>query len=79
MESEEKKQEGPKFSVMNPFTKIASVFFGIITVIHILRLTFHHPVIVVGGFQVPIWVSIVGFIITAILCIGLWKESNRKL
>jgi hypothetical protein len=64
---------------MNPFTKIASVFFGIIALLHLLRLTFFHLEVVVGGYQVPLWISIVGFVITAVLCIGLWKEANRRL
>jgi hypothetical protein len=61
---------------MKPFTKIASVIFGIIALLHLLRLM-NHIGIVVGSFQVPLWVSIGGFVVTAILCIGLWKEANR--
>jgi len=64
---------------MNPFTKIASVIFGLIALLHLLRLTFSYPEIVVGGYQVPLWISMVGFVITAILCIGLWKEANRRM
>ena len=80
MANEENKHKGLKLvSVINPFTKIASIFFGIITLIHLLRLTFHHPDIVVGGYQVPIWISVIGFVITGIMCIGLWKEANRRL
>jgi len=60
---------------MKPFTKIASVIFGVIALLHILRLIGHIG-IVVGSFQIPLWVSIGGFVATAILCIGLWKEAK---
>jgi len=62
---------------MNTFTKIASVIFGIIALLHLLRLIYHIG-ITAGSFQVPFWISIVGFIVTTILCVGLWKEANRR-
>jgi hypothetical protein len=64
---------------MNLFTKIASVIFGIISLLHLLRLTFFHLEIVVDGYHVPLWISLIGFVVTAILCIGLWKEANRRI
>ncbi|MEI6277685.1 MAG: hypothetical protein WCP08_16930 [Prolixibacteraceae bacterium] len=65
-------------SIMNPFAKVASAIFGIIALLHLLRLTFQYPEIVVGDFKVPLWISIIGLIVTAVLCIGLWKEAIRK-
>jgi hypothetical protein len=62
---------------MKPFTRIASVLFGIIALLHLLRLMYHFE-IVVGSYQVPLWISIGGFVATFILCIGLWKEADRK-
>ncbi len=62
---------------MNPFTKIASVIFGIIALLHLLRLIISAE-IVVAGFLLPMWISIGGLIVTAILSFGLWKEANRK-
>jgi len=64
---------------MNIFTKIASVIFGIISLLHLLRLTFFHVGIVIDGHHVPLWISALGFVVTAILCIGLWKEANRRM
>jgi len=64
---------------MNPFTKVASVIFGIIALLHLLRMAFFPIEIVVDGCSVPVWASIIGFIVTAILSIGLWKEAGRKL
>lgn len=63
---------------MKPFTKIASVIFGVITLLHLLRLMFGIG-IVIGSFQVPLWISAGGFIVTAVLSIGLWKEADKKL
>jgi hypothetical protein len=61
---------------MKPFTKIASVIFGIISLLHLLRLIYHIEM-VVGSHQLPFMVSVVGFVVTTILSIGLWKEANR--
>lgn len=65
--------------MMNPFTKIASVIFGIISLLHLLRLTFFHLDIVIASCQVPLWISFAGFVVAAALCIGLWKEANKRL
>jgi hypothetical protein len=63
---------------MNPFTRIASVIFGIIALLHLLRLFFHLE-IMVDDHHVPVWVSIIGFVVTATLCVGLWKEAGRRV
>jgi hypothetical protein len=64
---------------MNLFTKIASIIFGIIALLHLLRLTFFHVEITVDGCHVPMWISMIGFVVTGALCIGLWKEANKRL
>lgn len=50
---------------MKPFTKIASVIFGIIAMLHLLRLIYHIG-IVVGSFQITLWISIGGVVFTTI-------------
>ena len=62
---------------MKPFTRIASVIFGIIALLHLLRLICHVG-IVVGSIELPFVVSIGGFVVTAILSFGLWKEANKR-
>ena len=62
---------------MRPFTKIASVIFGLIALLHLLRLTLFHLEVVVGNVQIPLWISAAGLALTAVLCIGLWKEAKR--
>ena len=62
---------------MNPFTRIASVIFGIIALLHFLRLIFGIR-IVVDDYQLPLWISLGGFVVTVVICFGLWKEANKK-
>ncbi len=63
---------------MNLFTKIASVIFGAIALLHLLRLLFSGPEVMVGSFHVPLWISLIGFVVTAALSIGLWKEAKKR-
>jgi hypothetical protein len=60
---------------MKPFTKIASLLLGIIALIHLLRLITHWQV-AVNGFELPVWISIIGFIVASVLSLGLLKESR---
>ena len=62
---------------MKPFTKIASVVFGVIAMLHLLRLTLYQVDVVVDKLHIPLWISIVGFLVTAILSYGLWMESKN--
>jgi hypothetical protein len=62
---------------MNPFTKIASIIFGLMALAHLYRLANHFP-LSVGGHEMPLAVNVAGFIIAALLCWGLWRESNLK-
>jgi len=63
---------------MKPFTGTASVIFGIIALLHLLRLMFGIS-IVIGDFKFPFWMSIVGLVATTTLCIGLWKEAKGRI
>jgi len=62
---------------MKPFTKFASVLMAVIALLHLLRFIVHQK-ITINEFEVPFWVSILGFIIALALSVGLWKESNKK-
>lgn len=61
---------------MKPFTKIASVLFGMGALIHVFRL-FYPFRIAIGGDEIPIAVSAVVILIAGVLCARLWKESNQ--
>jgi hypothetical protein len=61
---------------MKPFTKTASVLFGIGALIHVSRL-FYPFRISIGGNEIPLMVSAGAMIIAAFLSYKLWKESNQ--
>jgi hypothetical protein len=58
---------------MKPFTKIASILLALVGLLHLARIILNMQVIV-GSFEIPMWVSIVGFIVPSLLSIGLWRE-----
>ncbi|WP_411895235.1 hypothetical protein [Winogradskyella sp. A2] len=60
---------------MKPYTKIAAVVFAIVALLHLLRAILNLE-LSVDNAEIPIWVSILGFIIPTILSYGLIKESK---
>jgi hypothetical protein len=61
---------------MKPFTTIASVFFSIVAILHLLRLLLGWEIIV-DGMHIPMWVSVLGCVIPAILAFMLWREAHQ--
>ena len=60
---------------MKPFTKIASILLAIVALLHLARVLLQNAV-TVDDVSIPMWVSILGFIVPGILSIGLWRESK---
>ena len=60
---------------MKPFTTIAIAIFSLICLVHIVRLVYGLD-IAVGGWVVPLWVSVPGAIVTGGLAFMLWKEMH---
>ena len=60
---------------MKPFTTIAVGIFTLICLVHIVRLGYGFD-IVVGGWAVPLWVSVPGAVATGGLAFMLWKEMR---
>ena len=58
---------------MKPFTTIAVGIFALICLVHIVRLGYGFD-IVIGGWAVPLWVSVPGAVLTGGLAFMLWKE-----
>jgi len=58
-----------------PATLLAAVIFALVAIAHLLRLIFGLTV-VIAGWSVPMWFSILGFIIPAALALGLWRERG---
>jgi hypothetical protein len=60
---------------MKPFTAIAIGIFSLICLVHIVRLIYGLD-ITIGGWVVPLWVSVPGAIVTGGLAFMLWKEMH---
>ena len=60
---------------MKPFTTIAIFIFSLICVVHVVRLVVGLD-ITVGGWAIPLWVSVPGAIVTGGLAFMLWKEMH---
>lgn len=61
---------------MKPFTTLAVLVFTLIALAHLYRLLRPFDV-VVGGTLIPMWASVAGLIVAAILALMLWRESRR--
>lgn len=61
---------------MKPFTTFASAVFALVALVHLLRLIIGFD-LVIGGWAVPMWISVVGIIIPSVLSFGLWREAKR--
>ncbi|HEX9156464.1 MAG TPA: hypothetical protein VF827_00505 [Syntrophales bacterium] len=60
---------------MKPFTTIAIAIYSLICLVHIVRLVVGLD-ITVGGWAIPLWVSVPGAIVTGGLAFMLWKEMH---
>ena len=61
---------------MKPFTPIAIIVFSLIAFMHLLRLLFVWEV-TINGMIVPVWLSLLGFMISSGLALMLWRESRK--
>jgi hypothetical protein len=59
---------------MKPFTAATLVVLALVAIVHVLRLLFGWSV-TINGTDIPTWVSVVAFVITAGLAVGLWRET----
>lgn len=62
---------------MKPFTTSAVIIFALVAFLHLLRLSFGWEVII-GGTIIPMWVSVLGFVIAAGLALMLWREARKE-
>jgi len=61
---------------MKPFTTIAVVVFSLVSLMHLLRLFFGSEV-TVNGSVVPMWLSVLGFLVAGVLAVMLWREARK--
>jgi len=57
--------------------RIAGTIFAVVALAHLLRLLTAVPVLI-ANWALPLWMSIVGFVVTCCLCFWLWKISFGK-
>ena len=62
---------------MKLFTTIAVVFLAAIAVVHLFRLFAGWEVSVVG-FVIPVWWSVIGFVVPGGLAFMVWREHARE-
>jgi hypothetical protein len=60
---------------MKTATTIAMIIFIVIAILHVVRLIFQTDV-VVGGVVIPMWVSIGGAIVAALLALAIRNEHR---
>ena len=61
---------------MKPFTTVAVVVFSLVAILQLVRVIEGWDVMI-GGFHVPIWASIVAFAFATFLAAMLWRENRR--
>lgn len=62
--------------IEKPFTHIAVGIFILVGLLHVLRLTYGWEV-TIASVVIPMWVSVVGFIITGILAVLVLLEVRN--
>ena len=60
---------------MKPASLLAAILLDLVALAHLLRLIFHTEV-TVGGTAIPMWISVVGCVIAAILSILVLREAR---
>jgi hypothetical protein len=57
--------------------RVASVFFGIFAIGHLLRLI-NHAQVTVGTLTIPMGLSWIALIVAAVLCVWLWRLASPR-
>lgn len=61
--------------INKPFTVIAVVIFGIVSLAHLIRV-FMAWEVTVNGVLIPVWISVIGFVVAGALAIMLRREMR---
>ena len=56
--------------------RVASVFFGVFAIAHLVRLI-NQAQVTVGTLKIPMGPSWIALIVAAILCVWFWRLSSR--
>ncbi len=61
---------------MKPFTQAASLIFAVVALAHLLRVFLGWPVII-DGYDVPPWMSVVACVAATIFAIMVRREARK--
>lgn len=61
--------------MMKPFTVIAIIIFVIVALLHLARYLLGWEILV-NSVAIPMWISLTGFVIAAVLAVMLWREMK---
>jgi hypothetical protein len=61
---------------MKPFAQVASLIFAVVALAHLLRVFLGWPVII-DGYDVPRWMSVVACVAATILAIMVRREARK--
>jgi hypothetical protein len=60
---------------VKPFTTIAIIVFALVALVQLLRVVSGWDV-TVNGVAIPIWASVMAFLVAAALAVMLWREAR---
>ena len=63
---------------MKPLITIVAMLLMGISAVHLVKIIFQVDILV-NGMQVPIWLSIFGFIIPLVLALMLWRDEQEGI
>jgi hypothetical protein len=62
---------------MKPATTLATILFAVVSLAHVVRLALKTEV-TVGGTPIPMWVSVIGFLVAGGVALALWRENRAR-
>jgi len=61
---------------VRPFSAIAAVVFAVVAVLQLLRFSLGW-VVLVNGWSIPLWASVIAFLVAATLAVMVWREARQ--
>jgi hypothetical protein len=58
--------------------RVASVVFGLLAIAQLLRLVIR-PEVIVAGHPMPLWPSVLAFVILSSLCLWMWQLARAPI
>ena len=60
---------------MKPFTTLAVVVLTLVALVQLLRMVMGWDV-VIGGVHIPLWASLIAFVVAGALAVLVWREHR---